>query len=56
MTQTLDHVVVVHKLIGDKRKSQIDEYSDQSNIHSLGRDSYSPHSTTIELSLDSTGS
>ena len=27
-TQTLDHVVVVHKLIWDKRKSQINEYSD----------------------------
>ena len=28
MTQTLDHVVVVHILIWDKRKSQINEYSD----------------------------
>jgi hypothetical protein len=27
-TQTLDHVIVVHILIGDKRKSQINEYSD----------------------------
>jgi hypothetical protein len=27
-TQTLDHVVVVHILIWDKRKSQINEYSD----------------------------
>ena len=27
-TQTLDHVVVVHILVGDKRKSQINEYSD----------------------------
>ena len=27
-TQTLDHVVVVHKLIRDKRKSQSNEYSD----------------------------
>ena len=27
-TQTLDHVVVVHILIRDKRKSQINEYSD----------------------------
>src|ERR1700738_1990891 len=27
-TQTLDHVVVVHILILDKRKSQINEYSD----------------------------
>jgi hypothetical protein len=27
-TQTLDHVVVVHMLIWDKRKSQINEYSD----------------------------
>ena len=27
-TQTLDHVVVVHILIGDKRKSQINKYSD----------------------------
>ena len=27
-TQTLDHVVVVHTLIQDKRKSQINEYSD----------------------------
>ena len=29
-TQTLDHVVVVHILIWDKRKSQITEYSDKS--------------------------
>ena len=29
-TQTLDHVVVVHLLILDKRKSQINEYSDRS--------------------------
>jgi hypothetical protein len=28
MTQTLDHVVMVHILIWDKRKSQISEYSD----------------------------
>ena len=28
-TQTLDHVVVVHILIWDKRKSQINEYSDR---------------------------
>jgi hypothetical protein len=27
-TQTLDHVVVVHILIRDKRKSQINEFSD----------------------------
>ena len=27
-TQTLDHVVVVHLLIRDKSKSQINEYSD----------------------------
>jgi hypothetical protein len=27
-TQTLDHVVVVHLLIWNKRKSQINEYSD----------------------------
>jgi len=27
-TQTLDHVVVVHILIWDKRKSQINEYND----------------------------
>jgi hypothetical protein len=27
--QTLDHVVVVHILIWDKRKSQINEYSDR---------------------------
>ena len=27
-TQTLDHVVMVHILIWDKRKSQINEYSD----------------------------
>ena len=27
-TQTLNHVVVVHILIWDKRKSQINEYSD----------------------------
>jgi hypothetical protein len=27
-TQTVDHVVVVHVLIRDKRKSQINEYSD----------------------------
>jgi hypothetical protein len=28
MTQTLDHVVVVHILIWDKRKSQINKYID----------------------------
>jgi hypothetical protein len=28
-TQTLDHVVVVHILFWDKRKSQINEYSDE---------------------------
>ena len=28
MTQTLHHVVVVHVLIWDKRKTQISEYSD----------------------------
>ena len=28
-TQTLDHVVVVHTLIRDKKKSQINKYSDQ---------------------------
>ena len=28
MTQTLDHVVVVHILIWDKRKSQVNKYSD----------------------------
>jgi hypothetical protein len=27
-TQTLNHVVVVHILISDKRKSQINKYSD----------------------------
>jgi hypothetical protein len=31
-TQTLDHVVVVHVLIWDKRKSQINEYSDHHKI------------------------
>ena len=33
-TQTLDHVVVVHILIWDKKKSQIDEYSDKSTLNS----------------------
>ena len=32
-TQTLDHVVVVHMLIWDKRKSQINEYIDGIEIH-----------------------
>ena len=32
-TQTLDHVVVVHILIWDKRKSQINEYSDWASYH-----------------------
>jgi hypothetical protein len=31
-TQILDHVVVVHILIWDKRKSQINEYSDEGKI------------------------
>ena len=31
-TQTLDHVVLVHILIWDKRKSQINEYSDSSGF------------------------
>ena len=40
MTQTLDHVVVFHILIWDKRKSQINEYSDNNealhkNTHSI---------------------
>ena len=30
-TQTLDHVVVVHMLISDKRKSQINKYSDNNS-------------------------
>ncbi len=34
MTQTLDHVVVVHVLIWDKGKSQINEYSDL-NINAM---------------------
>ena len=34
-TQTLEHVVVVHILIWDKRKSQIYEYSDASNFSCL---------------------
>ena len=32
-THTLDHVVVVHILICDKRKSQINEYSDPLVFH-----------------------
>ena len=31
--QTLDHVVVVHILIWEKRSSQINEYSDWSKKH-----------------------
>ena len=31
-TQTLDHVVVVHILFWDKRKSNINEYSDHINM------------------------
>ena len=31
-TQTLDHVVVIHTLIWDKKKSQINEYSDKSHV------------------------
>ena len=34
-TQTRDHVVVVHKSIGDKRKSQINEYSDVALVEIL---------------------
>ena len=34
-TRTLDHVVVVHTLIWDKRKYQINEYSDTSNVKHL---------------------
>ena len=34
-TQTLDHVVVVHILIWDKRKSQINEYNDNLSCESL---------------------
>ena len=34
-TQTLDHVVVVHILIWDKRKSQINEYSDDGFLNYL---------------------
>ena len=45
-TQTLDHVVVVHILIRDKRKSQIKEYSDKhyfntsQGVHMNGHVSY----------------
>ena len=35
MTQTLDHVVVVQILIWDKRKSQINEYSDLCSCQSM---------------------
>ena len=34
-TQTLDHVVVVHILIWDNRKSQIIEYSDTYKVVDL---------------------
>ena len=34
-TQTLDHVVVVHILIWDKRKSQINEYSDYNILYDM---------------------
>jgi hypothetical protein len=37
-TQTIDHVVVVHTLIWDKRKSQINEY----NEHPLSLEAYLP--------------
>ena len=36
-TQTLDHVVVVHKLIWDKKKSQINECSDNLVGREMGR-------------------
>ena len=52
-TQTLDHVVVVHILNWDKRKSQINEYSDTwsnlfLNIRVFGirRPLLEPHQTT----------
>jgi hypothetical protein len=44
MTQTLDHVVVVHILIWDKRKSQINEYSDMHNMSPM-----SPSMTSLLL-------
>jgi hypothetical protein len=41
-TQTLDHVVVVHILIWDKRKSQINEYSDNTKIKTGKYDTPAP--------------
>ena len=34
-TQSLDHVVVVYMLIGEKKKSQINEYSDTSSMRMM---------------------
>jgi hypothetical protein len=42
-TQTLDHVVVVHILIWDKRKSQINEYS--------VKDETTPYSANVPRSV-----
>ena len=35
-TQTIDHVVMVHILIWDKRKSQINKYSDNYDYEGCG--------------------
>ena len=52
MTQTLDHVVVVHILIWDKRKSQIKKYSDNA-IYTTTMQDHLLHtaSWTIDLPL-----
>jgi hypothetical protein len=53
-TQTLDHVVVVHILNRDKRKSQINEYSDLSYVLILinYRNSALQATTSIYLNTD----
>ena len=55
-TQTLDHVVVVHILIWDKRKSQISEYNDVDVNNCVGKWDWGPDHiwlhTTLERSLN----
>ena len=51
-TQTLNHVVVVHILIWDKRKSQINEYSDLCESQLLTwREKFICRSNRVELEV-----
>jgi hypothetical protein len=48
-TQTLEHVVVVHILIWDKRESQINEYSDKAIVMDFRQEQFKIRSWTIHV-------